>query len=115
MGAALPGNTALHEAAFHGHLAVVEYLLDYEDGRNTINEVRHTDEVSRSGKVAPGLMPTTRMLFAPPPPPQVNSSGQTALHLASMNDHVEVVSALVAAGARVTVMDLARCTALDLR
>lgn len=54
-------------------------------------------------------------LLPPPPPPQVNSSGQTALHLASMNDHVEVVRALVAAGARVTVMDLARCTALDLR
>lgn len=90
------GHTALHLAAFNGRLSVVKYLLEHG--------------ASSHGMLSPPPSPPSSSDAENPPPPC--GHGQSPIHLACVNGHVEVVRFLVERGAKMEATSKLGATAL---
>lgn len=111
------GGTALHLAAFFGHVGVVEALLDAGADVNVMSRVNlpniprntplHAALAGRRREVARLLIQRGADVTA------VDSAGLTPLHHAAAGGNVEIVSMLLDRGARVDARDEQGQTPLD--
>lgn len=115
-------NTPLHYAAANGHNDVVTYLLSLLPTASTASSAAQsaTTEASSTDAVTASALtqqpPPSSSTSQPPTAPHTsaapllnarNSAGNTPLHWAALNGHLEIVKALVQAGADIGVQNAA--------
>lgn len=109
--------TALHYAAFHGHLGMVNYLLEYMHDKDIIVDYVH-DIFGFTALHLACINPTIetiRLLLSHPwgISPHIRSNNlSTALHIAARNADEDIVELLVEAGANFNAVNAAGYTPL---
>ncbi|EWC47468.1 hypothetical protein DRE_00436 [Drechslerella stenobrocha 248] len=108
------GNTCLHMAAANNHVDVVNWILSLEQpplvssGGPQAALPDSTLTAAATGSAAASMLPTTApSLYLHTLLNYPNSNGNTPLHWACLNGHIEVVKALAGAGADPGVLNAA--------
>ncbi|KAK6534064.1 hypothetical protein TWF281_005403 [Arthrobotrys megalospora] len=107
------GNTCLHMAAANNHVEVVEYILSLEPPPLATPVVHPEVSSSNSTAALPtGITSDGTSITIPPPYLHTllnfpNESGNTPLHWACLNGHIQAVKVLVKAGADPGVLNAA--------
>ncbi|AOW12800.1 hypothetical protein LPB72_17530 [Hydrogenophaga crassostreae] len=92
------GTTALHEAAFWGHLGTATILLEAGADANLSKENGFTPLISAASQGHEGIVKL--LLKSGARANEQTRSGNTALHVASGGGHESIVKLLIAAGAK---------------
>jgi len=113
------GQTVLHVAAWKGHLAVVEALLEaLQESASGHDMAECVDDLGRSPlhwAVAHGHLAVARSLIAHGfDPLRRDLMGATLLHVAVLRGHTELVSAVLAQGVDANAVDRYGSTAAEL-
>lgn len=106
------GNTALHQAALHGHVDVVKLFTLYSPPDNTTNANGqlpiHLAALSGHVDVTHFLISCDKVVVN-----RRDVAGMTPLHYAAMNNHCDVIKILMNAGGDASLSDVSGRNVLD--